>query len=136
MNANVDNCSHCVCHHQETCLSGYHPLVGNGLCNDETNIFDCYYDGGDCCGYNFNSEHCKECKCLHQEVCSAGLNHPLVGDGFCNAEANNLECFFDGGDCCLNPELVGNSICNDETNIPQCNHDGGDCCGPNVWTCK
>ena len=25
-------------------------LVGNGFCNDETNIADCNYDGGDCCG--------------------------------------------------------------------------------------
>ena len=25
-------------------------LVGNGVCNDETNIAGCNYDGGDCCG--------------------------------------------------------------------------------------
>ena len=25
-------------------------LVHNGFCNNETNIAECVYDGGDCCG--------------------------------------------------------------------------------------
>ena len=30
-----------------------------------------------------------------------GCKYPeLVGDGYCNDEANNLHCDFDGGDCC------------------------------------
>jgi hypothetical protein len=24
-------------------------LIGNTACNEEANIADCYYDGGDCC---------------------------------------------------------------------------------------
>ena len=24
-------------------------LIGNAVCNEEANIADCYYDGGDCC---------------------------------------------------------------------------------------
>ena len=39
------------------------------------------------------------------------------------------------GDCCPNPNMVGNGICNDETNNLECNYDGGDCCGPAV-SCK
>merc|ERR1719367_875338 len=27
-----------------------------------------------------------------------------IGDGFCDDEANNQSCNFDGGDCCLNTE--------------------------------
>ena len=25
-------------------------MVGNGFCNEETNLAACNYDGGDCCG--------------------------------------------------------------------------------------
>ena len=113
-------------------------LVGNGFCNDETNIADCNYDGGDCCAMNANTIVC----------CAAGY-HPLVGNGFCNDNTNIAECEYDGGDCCgcvitehcedcaclagelddgtTNP-LVGDGVCNDETNIVECNFDGGDCC--------
>jgi hypothetical protein len=77
MNANTDSCSDCSCHLIETCAAGYHPLVGNGFCNDDTNIAECDYDGGDCCP-----------------------NSKLVGDGICNDETNNVECNYDGGDCC------------------------------------
>ena len=75
----------------------------------------------------------------------------LVGDGFCNDETNNIDCNYDGGDCCgscvvdkfcsqcecitgvnvgeINNPLIGNGFCNDETNNELCNYDGGDCCG-------
>ena len=74
----------------------------------------------------------------------------LVQDGHCNDEANNIECLFDGGDCCYpcvstkfcsdckcltensdieikNP-LIEDGFCQDEMNNVQCNYDGGDCC--------
>ena len=73
-----------------------------------------------------------------------------MGDGFCNDEANNRDCNFDGGDCCgscINKDfcvncscigdiigngipnaVVGDGICNDETNNVDCNYDNGDCC--------
>ena len=53
-------------------------IVGDGLCNDETNDAECNYDGGDCC-----------------------LTPDLVANGICNNETNNGTCSFDGGDCCL-----------------------------------
>ena len=77
MNANTDSCSACACHFLETCIAGYHPLVGDGVCNDETNVAECQYDGFDCC---------------------SNLN--MVGDATCNDETNNQECNYDGGDCC------------------------------------
>ena len=78
------------------------------------------------------------------------LQPSLVGDAYCHDETNNLQCAFDGGDCCgpcinrqfctecqclsesgiieiINPS-VGNGYCNDEYNIENCNYDGGDCC--------
>ena len=123
-------------------------MVGNGFCNDETNIPHCNYDGGDCCTVNANAHSCSECACHLIETCAAGY-HPLVGNGFCNDETNIAECDYDGGDCCgcvmtencedcaclagvlddgiTNP-LVGDGFCNDETNNAGCEYDGGDCC--------
>ena len=75
MNANTNSCSECVCHLIDTCAAGYHPLVGNGFCDDNTNIDGCY-DGGDCCS-----------------------NPNMVGDGICHDETNHLGCNYDGGDC-------------------------------------
>ena len=70
----------------------------------------------------------------------------LIADGYCQDNANNLQC----GDCCgscVNKEyctececkngvdlgirnaLVGDGFCHDSTNNAGCNFDGGDCCG-------
>ena len=73
----------------ETCAAGYHPLVGNGLCNDETNIPECDDDGGDCCS-----------------------NPYMVGDAVCNDETNHLGCNYDGGDCCVNVNTDSCIDCN------------------------
>ena len=40
----------------------------------------------------------------------------LIGNGFCNDEANTAECSYDGGDCCgecINTELCTECICQD-----------------------
>ena len=127
-------------------------MIGNGFCNDEANTAECNYDGGDCCGPNTNKEHCAACICYSKESCNAGISAviQLVGDGYCYDETNNLECNYDGGDCCLSSPntdycsnctcnlletclagthpFVGNGICNDETNIAECMFDGLDCC--------
>jgi hypothetical protein len=109
-------------------------LVGNGFCNDETNIAACNYDSGDCCGSCVLIEYCSNCDCLGG-LSSVGSANPLIGNGFCNEQTNNLECDYDGGDCCSNPEMVGNGFCDEETNNIECVYDGGDCCGPDV-SCK
>jgi hypothetical protein len=95
------NCSECSCNLIETCEAGYHPLIGNGFCNDETNIAECDYDGGDCCGYCVVTEHCEDCACLGN-VASGQITNSLVGNSLCNDETNNLNCNYDGGDCCVN----------------------------------
>ncbi len=91
-------------------------LVGNGICNDESNIKDCAYDGGDCCSEHGILVLCKECTCTHtvewpvplEEQCKF---YTLVANGICNDEANTEVCFFDGGDCCL--LTVDDSACED-----------------------
>ena len=97
-----------------------------------------------------NSEYCSECVCLGKTV-GNGVPNALVGNGFCNDDTNNVECNYDGGDCCENvktdycsecncylqmscatgnpPLSVGDGICNDESNIKDCMFDGLDCCG-------
>ena len=75
-------------------------LVGNGFCNDETNIAACNFDGGDCCGSCVITEYCSNCDCLGG-LTNVGMTNPLVGDGVCKDETNNAECNYDGGDCCL-----------------------------------
>ena len=35
---------------------------------------------------------------------------------------------------CVLHEWVGDTFCDDNTNNVDCNFDGGDCCGPNVTT--
>lgn len=71
-------------------------LVGNGICNDDTNIIECNYDGGDCCGSCIVKTHCLVCLCLQNHTDS----NPLIGNGYCNDDTNNAECHYDGGDCC------------------------------------
>ena len=133
----------------------YPELVGDGYCHDQTNNFQCGFDGGDCCLACTSKVACKECRCI---TGNAGLfkTDSLNGNGFCNDEANNDECGYDGGDCCSNvnteycstctcfhqktcaagflPSIVGDGFCNDETNNEECNYDGGDCCELNINT--
>ena len=37
--------------------------IGDGQCNDETNIEECGYDGGDCCGPSVEKKYCQLCIC-------------------------------------------------------------------------
>ena len=156
---NTDHCVYftgCTCHHRENCIAGFIPsVVGDGVCDDETNNADCSFDDGDCC-IDINMARCSNCTCHHQENCVAGFIPSVVGDGFCNDETNNADCNYDGGDCCgydvntarcsdckcyhnetcnfgTHP-LVADGFCNDETNNADCNYDGGDCCGSCVVT--
>ena len=154
---NKTQCSDCTCYLEEFCTTGFHPSIGDGFCNDETNIAKCGYDGGDCCRSYSNTDHCSNCTCYGQELCKLGFTPSSVGDGFCNDNTNNEECYYDGGDCCgfcvikdycsdcvclqgssesinINP-LINNGYCNEEANILECNYDSGHCCGPDI-SCK
>ena len=146
-----DHCAECQCHVKGTCEAGYYPpSVGDGYCNDKTNIPECNNDGGDCCGPCINKDQCTECAC-HVQTSSVISPNAIVGDGYCNDETNTEECSYDGGDCCGNvktdyctececyltescaagsfPPEVGDGYCHDEFNTKACSYDGGDCCG-------
>ena len=99
-NVNLDHCYQCNCFYKETCDAGVtNNYVGDGFCNDETNIAACD-DSGDCCGHNVNVDHCSQCNCFYEETCDAKVTNNYVGDGYCDDETNVLECNFDDGDCC------------------------------------
>ena len=150
---NTDLCSDCKCY-KVPCSAGIvlHPMVGDGLCNDEANHPECNYDGGDCCGACVVKQYCSDCECLSGDYAGNGvLKSPSIGDGICHDENNIAACEFDGGDCCgtsVNTEhctecicdhqsmcnagmphpMVNDGICNHEVNISECNFDGNDCC--------
>ena len=102
-NVNKEYCIVCECHIEGTCLARAHPLVRDRYCNDETNIAVCGYDGGDCCGSCVIKKYCSECACLSGASNALHYYNRLLVNGFCNDETltNNLECTYDGGDCCL-----------------------------------
>ena len=41
--------------------------VGDGYCDDETNIIDCGYDGGDCCLDSIMTDYCTQCQCYETD---------------------------------------------------------------------
>ena len=75
----------------------------------------CHFDGGDCCGYDVNTQYCTECICFEDLICASPL--ALIGDGFCDDEANTAGCSYDGDDCCgdcANTDLCTECACHDE----------------------
>ena len=97
-------------------------LIGDGYCNDEVNILDCGYDGGDCCLSLVITDYCTNCTCHLLETCAAGFLPLSVGDGFCNDETNNVHCYYDGLDCCrspINTDSCSDCLCHGESIIIQ-----------------
>ena len=97
-------------------IPDYH---GDNYCDDENNNEVCFFDGGDCCGSNVNTNWCTECLCLELEgggtttsgsTNSGGCNQGLIANGYCDDVNNNLDCTFDGGDCC-GPDVSCKQLC-------------------------
>ena len=38
-------------------------LRGDGICDDEANVYECDFDGGDCCAPNSIMDFCLQCQC-------------------------------------------------------------------------
>ena len=45
------------------CPSNLSVLMNDNFCHDEANVPECYYDGGDCCGY-IDLTFCSNCTCV------------------------------------------------------------------------
>ena len=82
--------------------------VGDGFCDDYTNVIECNYDGGDCC-MGIKGFFCIQCVCkdtytgypvltTEPEVCD--VEESKLGDGVCDPEAaGSYSCDYDAGDC-------------------------------------
>ena len=59
-------CTLCLCksydYHGEICRNDI-TQIGDGLCDDATNVQECDFDGGDCCGNDVSTELCEICTC-------------------------------------------------------------------------
>ena len=47
-------------------------FVGDSICDDITNIFECDYDGGDCCSQDSLDLYCEACLCYQVYQHDAG----------------------------------------------------------------
>ena len=87
------------------CNTGW---IGDTYCDDINNHVDCSYDGGDCCGCSVVTSWCTECLCLDPNESGSGTNctqtatctTQWIADGYCDDVNNNVDCSYDGGDCC------------------------------------
>ena len=95
------------------CAGGVIPDIEDGWCDLENNNEGCRFDGGDCCDCARASNKSSFSLCADPgAVCynptavtikSSCINGNIesVGDGVCDADNNNKECLYDGGDCCM-----------------------------------
>ena len=148
-----------------TCSDELIILLGDGYCDDEANTEACSFDRGDCCLYDHSSAFtlCSDCHCIVNISETASnldclqLQHSVankfgsytIGNGKCDQVFNNIDYFFDAGDCCMNEnaencivsnfyceeDTLGDGICQDYNNGPLCSYDFGDCCDGNWDEC-
>lgn len=136
---------------------GYVAHIKDGFCNETNNNADCGYDGGDCCsctcedgleypcgdeGGGFDCRDPGVSSLCAQIGSSCEGNTDYIQDLDCDSNLNNMECSYDGGDCCLCTcvDLVANSPTSAatgsgyETNAPAfvCGESGFNCLDPNV----
>ena len=82
------NNSYCI----PACSSPSPHWIGDGSCDDENNVAECGFDGGDCCGPDVNTQYCSECECLEENIISKPAPGPFCS---CSVEgALGCEFFF------------------------------------------
>ena len=57
-------------------------LIGDGVCDDETNNPECGYDGGDCCGPNAIMDFCQDCLCKEDTIMSNYSKSLIIAIGW------------------------------------------------------
>lgn len=87
--------------------------VGDGWCDEDLDVPQCGWDGGDCP--------------VKYPSCEIPRNSTAFGDGNCDSIFNTTECGFDDGDCEPDCSGANNGYCEIEYNFAACSFDGGDC---------
>ena len=95
---------------------------------------DCSYDGGDCCGCNVLTAYCSVCGCLDPNGSGGGTTCPQTTTGATNPTGGTTGGWTTGGGCTGTPSWIADNYCDDVNNNVECSYDGGDCCGCNVDT--
>ena len=84
--------------------------VENGYCDPDANTEECKYDGGEFVKHpdqiflhqstvsNLFSDYPGDCDAFNEEYPGCKAWPDNVGNGECDADANNEECKFDGGE--------------------------------------
>ena len=119
-----------------TCPNQVINVIGDGYCDDEANIEECWYDMDDCCIYGEPDTFllCTECFCfvnITQMVQELDCNQMIadwfrnwkfksfIGNGICDDNLNSVDYFFDAGDCCIDENdpkcLKSNLYCDENT---------------------
>ena len=49
-------------------LCEYQEIAGDGICDDESNIYACGFDRGDCCGNDVIIDKCLQCMCFSKYI--------------------------------------------------------------------
>ena len=128
----------------------------NGKCDDANNVFECSWDGGDCCGCFVEDGICQECGCKDPEyleqkpqIC---CEMELMVNGRCDSKNNKADCRYDGLDCCADiaskewnmdyacplrtlecpVEKLMNQKCDSDLALDICLYDMGHCCDESV----
>ena len=108
--------------------------IADGYCDDIANTEICNWDGGDCCGPNSNLTYCTECQC--QNTTTPTSEAPPTTATPTTAQASTYTSgttiATTAGEC--NNLWSGDNTCDDINNNMECGYDGGDCCGCDVQT--
>lgn len=122
--------------------------LGDGYCDATANNPACGWDAGDCCASTCAPDRAYACgvagfDCYDPDApvggggTGAGCAAPSgwLADGYCDGLANNLECGWDGGDCCETTCVDAAYVCG--TTGFECLDPaaGGGTVVPGAWSC-
>ena len=75
----------------------YLEWVGDGVCDDPSNIIECQYDGGDCCLDVIDDTYCSACECYGYLTTTPEGQGPVIISFFNGTHDVEVEYSFDQG---------------------------------------
>ena len=73
----------------------YLEWVGDGVCDDPSNIIECQYDGGDCCLDVIDDTYCSACECYGYLTTTLDSQGPVIISYFNGTHDVEVEYSFD-----------------------------------------